>query len=62
MPFGNEKQVKEGSILLILSFTLTLLAYLVDLWGDTNVRIAKNRAKRADFRAGLSGGVGVLRR
>jgi hypothetical protein len=34
-------------------FTLTLLAYLVDLWGDSDVRIAENRAKRAEFRAGL---------
>jgi hypothetical protein len=41
------------SVLLALAFTLTLLAYLVDLWGDSDVRTAENRAKRAEFRAGL---------
>jgi hypothetical protein len=47
------KNREKYSVLLILSFTLTLLAYLVDLWGDSDVRIAENRAKRAEFRAGL---------
>jgi hypothetical protein len=52
-PFGFEKQVKVCSVLLALAFTLTLLAYLVDLWGDSDVRTAENGAKRAEFRAGL---------
>jgi hypothetical protein len=45
-PFGFEKQVKSKLFFTYSFFHLSLLAYLVDLWGEREVEIAESRAER----------------
>jgi hypothetical protein len=45
-PFGVEKQVKSMLFFTYSSFYLSLLAYLVDLWGEREIRVAESRAER----------------
>jgi hypothetical protein len=45
-PFGFEKQVKSNLFFTYSFFHLSLLAYLVDLWGERGVGIAESRAER----------------
>jgi hypothetical protein len=45
-PFGFEIQVKSKRFSNYSFFHLSLLAYLVDLWGEREVGIAESRAER----------------
>jgi hypothetical protein len=45
-PFGFKKPVKSKLFFTYSFFYLSLLAYLVDLWGERGVGIAESRVER----------------